>query len=1588
MNNITIRIEGGLLSPDFLETIHEAPGQKPQDFGLKPRDSLVDEISAIWGDARAYWEAFQRRASRAQSGRGESLTTITREQWVLPLLEALGYTLSYQRRAAEIDGRSYTISHRAGEDETAPPVHIVAYDQDLGDRPPSGRGQLSPHALLQDYLNRTDDHLWGIVTNGRILRLLRDSTYFTRPAYIEFDLEAMFEGERLDEFFLLYRLAHRTRLPRPGENPADCLLEQYYQQTLDQGGRIRDGLRQAVADAIITLANGFLRHPRNNDLRGRIHRGELTADGLYQQLLYLIYRLLFLMVAEERNLLELDADPDTARASASFYRQYVSVTRLRALADTILSAPERFDDLYLGLRMLFHAFHDEKLAAMLGVPPLNGELFSAGRAPDLDAAYLNNRDLLHAIRLLSYFTPPDEKVRRRVNYAALDVEELGSVYESLLDEQPVLDMVTRGQGDKVNAVTPSPAHPLTFSFVHGMARKTTGSYYTPRELVNEVLNSALVPVIEDRLANASKLPNYPTSQLPNLPITQSPTFAQEAALLSLRVCDPACGSGHFLLAAARRIGYELAKVRAGADEPSPRQIREATRDAITHCIYGVDKNPLAVDLCKVALWIEGYSRGKPLTFLDYRIRCGDSLVGALDLEALAEGIPDEAYKPVSGDDKKVAAALRKQNKQERAGQAGLLADLGETITPPDAAAWDALAAMPEDTPAQINAKRAAYERLRGEEERLRTAANLWTAAFFAPLTPENRENVPTSDSLRRWRQGLSVRAELVAAANALAAENRFFHWPLEFPQVFAPGKQPAQTSDFSEKSDVLNRAPGFDVVLGNPPWEHTELKEKEWFASRDPEIANAPGAKRKRMIQALATTNPALHREFINAKHTHDSISHFVRYSGRYPLCGRGRINTYAVFAELARDLQRDTGRAGIIVQSDIATSDTYKFFFADLLAKRQLVSFYDFVNTEGLFPHIHRTHPHFCLLTLSGRPITEPADFAFWNTNTTHLRDEERHFTLSAADLALLNPNTRTCPIFRSRRDAELTKAIYRRVPVLIREGEPEQNPWGITFRQGLFNMTSDSGLFRTREELEKAGYRLVGNRFVRNVMRDGARREEVYLPLYEAKMLHQFDHRWATYEGLETRDVTPAEKDDPTFFVLPRYWVAEGEVAERLARRPGWLLGFRDITNTTNERTAIFSILPETAVGHTAPLTLFRQLEADLAGLLANSFDSFVFDYSTRQKVGGTHLTYSFLKQLPVLLPDTYRQPCLWGIGNGELGMGEWGAASLFPTSHSLPPYSLWFLPRVLELTYTAYDLRPFALDCGYHGPPFRWDEERRFLLRCELDAAYFHLYGIARDDVAYIMDTFPIVRRKDEEAYGEYRTKRVILEIYDEMGAAIAAQGVAGATPRGYQTRLNPPPAHPDAAHPWDEAYLGPELPRAQWWQPVEGQDDTVTRGQGDTVTAAPPVTPSPSHPAIQEPPPTLELKPPPPPKPRKAAAAKKPALATDQPPLVTDFTPPQGSYPQRLKRVMALGQPQNQAELAELVAALGDENENIRWLAGSTLSRLGSMAVVRLLAAYLQTNPGEPGRAAALKALSLIAETTEDTAVRAAVERIHR
>jgi hypothetical protein len=1362
MSFSTILTEGGLLPADLLDQIANAEieGQEPSDFGSNSKQSISDMAARSWQYASAKWSDFQYHLSQLHES--ENATTITRKYWVLPLLLELGYETTSNSSAYLVNNQKYAISHRADPYSDAPPIHISGARTKLDSRAQSGGPRLSPHGLMQEYLNSTEQ-LWGIVTNGLQLRLLRDSSRFARPSFVEFDLQAMFEEQKFSEFTLLFRLLHRSRLPREGHDSHECLLERYHQKAIESGGRVRDGLRDGVEEALANLGNGLLSHPANHELRQKLQRGlssgkdshnSLTPLGYYRQLLRLVYRMLFLMVAEERGLIaaiapsqddELSAPsawsrlrgPKQTEQPLAIYLEHYSLSRLRRLAEESALQASKHDDLWRGLQVTFQLFEGSSSSepAQLGLAPLDGDLFGGDAIRDLSQQQISNADLIKALRSLSLYHDKESNSQRRVNYAALDVEELGSVYESLLDLRPVIS-----------------AEANSFEFASGTERKTTGSYYTRPELVQELIKSALEPVLYERIMprelNAAQ---------------------REQALLAIKVCDPTCGSGHFLLAAARRLGRELARIRSGEDQPSPSAFREAVRDVIQHCIFGVDLNPLAVDLCKLALWLEGHSSGKPLSFLDHHIRHGNGLIGT-SFDLVKQGIPDDAYKPVSGDDKSISSALRKRNTVERknylagATQHGLFDQQAQEQESADYAhAMLQLDRQASDNVSAVRSKASDYYRQRGKAESLFEKFNLWCAAFFLPQTTANLELIPTSKTIADYEDNpRAIRADLLGAANAMAHSANFFHWELEFPQIFLDPDRPI----------------GFDVVLGNPPWEMINLIEKEHFVDV-PEIRDAANtAARTKAIETWRNGDDFQRTriaEFDLAKYSADATTRFINASERFPLTAVGRLNTYALFAEHARTVINDAGRAGIIVPTGIATDDTTKAFFAALSSNKQLISLFDFENSQPIFPGVHRSYK-FCMLTMG--QAKSATEFIFFATNMSQLADPQRRFTLSPEEIALINPNTRTAPIFRTQADAELTKKIYRQVPALQLENQTKQvnatkqNPWKVSFRQGLFNMSSDSNLF-----LDKATATSV--------------------PLYEAKLLHQYNHRWASYQNGETTDLNLQELQDPQIAITPRYWIEKEHIEARYSekwQRP-WALVHRRIARSTDERTFISTITPRFALNDKLPIWRLDHKTSIVCGLLA-SLNSLCFDFVIRQKVGGTQVDFFILKQLPVLPPQTF--------GDKEL---------------------LYIVPRVLELVYTAYDLQAFAQDLwdeakgdfelrgammlqrrANHSatkaladqqisqavedmnfaldtppPPFIWHEERRATLRAELDAYIAKLYGLSRDELRYILDpkevhgedfpgeTFRVLKDKELKQYGEYRTRRLVLKAWDDLEQA---------------------------------------------------------------------------------------------------------------------------------------------------------------------------------------------------------------------------
>lgn len=1278
----TVRSEGGLLPPDLLARIvqndKDLGGFDSTDYALGDRERIGDAIARGWKQTQSFWAAFQ--AATDGLPETESGVTETREQWILPLLRrVLAYEPHFEAAAEEVAGHKYLVSHRDGPLA----IHVVSFRDDLDHPAPRTEGErrMSPHALLQELLNRSDRYSYGLVSNGFVIRLLRDSHSLTRFSYVEFDLKSMLEAGVYADFVLLWLILHRSRLPREGVDLSDSWLEKWRERAESQGTRARGELRRGVAEALKELGTGLLAHPANERLRERLRRGDLSTMGFYAQLLRMLYRLIFLLVVEERDLVFPDGAGEAERRR---YAEYYGLNRLRELTHR-LADDERHDDLWRGLMLVFAILAGRK--AGLGLPSLGGGLFAIDTCPDLDGndhaapALISNGALARALDRLSRVQVSEgsgrgrgRKLWRRVSYRDMDVEELGGIYEGLLDQQP------RVVADAANS---------HFELVGSGERKQTGSYYTPTSLVQELIKSALEPVIAERLA-AARAP-----------------ADREAALLGITVCDAAAGSGHFLLAAARRLADELARVRALDREPSLPEKRRALRDVIRHCIYGVDVNPLAVDLCKLTLWLEAHEGGRPLSFLDHHVKLGNSLIGAMP-ELVQAGIPDGAFDALSGDDKPIASAMKKRNKEMRAGQRSFGGD--EQVWARQKGEIEAeareISDLPEDAPGRVAEQRTRYEAYR----QLKVAPaelplDLWTAAFFWPLVKGGPAPVSTSDVEDALAGHLTLSAEQQEELERLRAVNHFFHWPLEFPEVFAEG--------------------GFDCVLGNPPWEKVEMDEQEFFAGRDDDIARLPGDRRKRAIAALQASDPPLWCEFQTALRAVGNTTKFVKISGRLPLTGSGRINLYALFAEQDRSLLKPTGRCGVVVPTGIATDDSTKAYFNALMRKSELVSFFCFHEIRTIF-HDTDSRNAFGLFTLSGAPSAGHTELVFSALSTDHFRDDRRRFRLTAEDVALLNPNTGTCPIFRTWIDAELTRSIYRCMPVLINE-QTGENSWGVRFMQGTFNMATDSRLFR-----DAPGPSLV--------------------PLYEGKLFHQYNHRWATYEGRDARDATPSELRDPNFRVQPRYWVSEVEVEARLSGRwdHQWLLAFRDITLATVERTTVLCAIPRTGVGHTAPIVFpSLQTNENAAHIVACS-SSFVFDYVVRQKMAGIHLTYGYLNQVPALNVDR--------LASSDLD---------------------FIVPRVLELTYTAWDLKPFAEDLGYDGAPFAWDEERRGVLRAELDAYYAALYGLTRDELRYILDpqdvfgpdfpseTFRVLKERELRQLGEYRTRRLVLEAWDRLG-----------------------------------------------------------------------------------------------------------------------------------------------------------------------------------------------------------------------------
>ncbi len=1209
----------------------------------------------------------------------------------------------------------------------------------------------SPHGQILRYLATADINSdgrirWGILTNGRIWRLYDRRALPRASGYHEVDLQTAVQAgddaHRLRTFRLLFG--------RPAFSPQHGAQTSFLEDAIAEGRRYEEQVANDLSGTVFDKVYPDL-------IRALADKSGAELDDVRQAALIFLYRLLFLLYAEDRDLLPVND---------SRYDDYGLRKSVRDDIDKRTSARDTFSNIasnYYNHISTLCQLVDEGDAS-IGLPPYNGGLFAQQAAPILNQVQLPDAVIAPIIHNLS--RTRDESGRRFVNYRDMTVQQLGSIYERLLEREPARTP------DGQIVVRPN-----------SYARKDSGSFYTPQPLVDLIVERTLTPLLEERKtafqAKAAALQSDTRAKADR--IAELRRLDPAAAALNLKVLDPAMGSGHFLVTAVDYLSDAIADLveyaptaapwledaytsplleriaairedilaRAHAanwviDEPQLTDQAIIRRMVLKRCIYGVDKNPLTVELAKVSLWLHSFTVGAPLSFLDHHLRCGDSLIGLRVHDATQELSRLGGFTSASA----IQAAENATGGMQRI----------EEMSDADIAQVEESATLFREVEKTTSALRGLLTTLCGVNWHAAGMKKRQRAEFEAPLQAiivsqaekafsllsNGPDSVDAADPVRQHTLWPAF-TEIWRSAKEIADRENFLHWEAAFPGVWRHWQDDQPTG-------------GFDAIIGNPPWDRIKLQEVEWFATRSPELALAPtAAARRRGIKQLRDQGDPLASEFDAAKLRADRLGQLIRASGHYPLLGGGDINLYSLFVERAMRLTKPDGIVGLLTPSGIYADKTAARFFKSVSTSGRVSGLFDFENRRlgtdlpPFFPDVDSRFK-FCALIFGGEERRfAQTDCAFFLHDTAAIDDPDRCFPLAPADFARVNPNTGTAPVFRTHRDADITRRIYERHPVLVDRSDGEEvRVWPVRY-SSMFHMTNDSHLFRTAARLEADGYYPVqGNRWKKG--------DKLYLPLYQGRMIWHLDHRAnsvrvnpeSTHNPYLSEPVTEKQHADPSFLPQTQYWVPTVEVETALPQLPAWTLGFRDITNPTNERTMVAAIVPWAGYGNTIPLLA---LSDSLSGacLVAN-LSSFCFDFVARQKAQGTHMNWYIVEQLPVIAPADYDR--------------AFGAT----TARDLVRH------HVLRLTYTAHDMAPFARDLGYDGPPFIWNEEKRRHLRARLDALYFHLYGLSRADAAYILDTFPIVRRHDKAEFGTYPTKEMILAYYNALNAGDTDTDVA--------------------------------------------------------------------------------------------------------------------------------------------------------------------------------------------------------------------
>ena len=1209
----------------------------------------------------------------------------------------------------------------------------------------------TPSTQMLRYLSRAEiiserRIQWGILTNGRYWRLYWQGARSRSEDFLEIDLAAAVgmaelkmapgsvEAENPEHFRKVFYLLFQRSAFLP--QAADPSQRSFHQIALDEGRHWQTRVSQDLGDVVFTevfptLVKVLIQHdpeaPKSltSDYLETVRRAALT----------LLYRLLFLFYAEDRNLLPVHE---------SRYARYA----LRQIRHDIAKSIDNEEIFSTTARRYYINLHDFSRAiakgdASIGLPPYNGGLFDTN--PLLERTLLPDVPFATLIDKLSRRTENEQ--RQWINYHDLTVQQLGSIYERLLEF-----VVVTNEADEITIQS------------NIYARKGSGSYYTHDELVKLVVTETLEPLIEERVrAFGEQIERLASKRAAKSKRLQQLEAVDPASrLLDLKICDPAMGSGHFLVSLVDYLADQILEQMANAETrvywatyqspliPRLENIREqiltaaqsqkwtiarhqlddrhiVRRMILKRVIYGVDKNPMAVELAKVALWLHTFTVGAPLSFLDHHLRCGDSLFG-------------EWVGLVSNDLHQMGALFMQNALAGMSAATAMMNDISE---------------LSDADIAEVTQSKYLFESVAKTLKPLEKLLDFWQALrWISPLNGNARHkstvhpgiapllsdqfgdmmtivsNGTANSNHSKDNKEVAAINDLLAQTRAIVKRERFFHWEVAFPTVWK----------HLERSQSLG---GFDIVLSNPPWERIKLQQVEWFAAHQPEIAATPrAANRKKLIAELQQNSDALWNAYTEAKTTAETAAKVARTCGEYPLLSAGDVNLYALFVERAQRLAAAHGVIGLVTPSGIASDKGTSGFFKSVVTTGRLKTLFDFENQKVFFPDVDSRFK-FCTFIFGGqkRQFTE-TKCAFFLHAADERNDPERLFTLNATDLSAVNPNTGTLPIFRCKRDAQITTRIYNQFPILVdRRTDEPKFLWALRY-VNMFHMTNDSHLFKRQDELDEEGFYSVGM----NVWRRG---EEECVPLYEGKMVQAYDHRAASivvnpkniHRPAQPKPASLEQHQNPNWLPTPQFWV-HTQAVRRYQKMP-WVLVFKEITAPTNMRTMIASLAPAVAFGNKIPLLQPNQDDEKgltnyrhQAPLLLANLNALAFDFIVRQKLHGQTLNLYILEQLPFIPPDMFEQQ----IGGQKIAD--------------------FIREQVLHLSYTAADMRPFAIDMGYEGEPFVWDEDDRRHRLARLDALFFHLYQLDKNKARYILEQFPIVRANDEKVFGRYLTSELIL------------------------------------------------------------------------------------------------------------------------------------------------------------------------------------------------------------------------------------